>query len=191
MLDARLLIVPAVPLGAWIIVRGVRPRAGVGTVVLQLLVLAHLTAAVAVAFFPFPIQPELIQSRRAVQGVEVNLIPLASLIRAVATGTTPSVIDQSIGNVVMLMPVGVYVPLLVRRTRHAERIVLIGLALSLAIELGQLLISSLLGYTYKIAEVDDVVLNTGGVAIGFAGYLLISHWRPNLASRPVAAHGSQ
>lgn len=191
MLEATVLLVPAVLLGTWTVIRGARRRAAVGTVVLQLVVLAHLTAVVAVAFFPFPIQSELIQSRREVQGVEVNLIPLTSLIHAIATGSTPSVIDQSVGNVVILMPVGIYLPLLARRARGVTRVVLVGLALSLAIELGQLAISTLLGYTYKIADIDDVILNTAGVAVGYAGFLLIRRWHPSLTMCPISVSGSQ
>lgn len=190
MLDASQLLIPAVPLGAWIIVRGARRRAGAGTVVLQLVVLAHLTAVVAVAFFPFPIQAELIQENRQFQLAHNNLVPLSSLIHALVTGTTPSVIDQSVGNLVMLMPVGVYLPLLVRPARRATTMVLVGLALSLAIEFGQLVISTVLGYTYKIADIDDVILNTAGVAIGYGSYWLISHGHRSLAMRRVSAHES-
>lgn len=180
MLDAGWVVLLAIPLAVWIMVRGGSRRIGARTVFLQLVALVHLAAVVAVAFFPFPYQRELIESRQTLQEAHNNLIPLVSLINALATGSTPSVVHQSIGNALMLMPLGVYLPLLVPRARHAAATVVTGVGVSLAIEVGQLAISSLLGYTYKIADVDDVILNTAGVAVGFGVYWVISHSIPGL-----------
>jgi glycopeptide antibiotics resistance protein len=57
--------------------------------------------------------------------------------------------------------------------------VLAGLALSLLIELGQLAIATAYGFPVRIADVDDVLLNTMGVLVGHAG------WRAWSADAPV------
>jgi len=31
----------------------------------------------------------------------------------------------------------------------------------------------LLGFTYKIADIDDLILNSAGVVVGYAGFLLL------------------
>jgi glycopeptide antibiotics resistance protein len=166
-LDSSWVIIPATPIAAWILVRGLRRRVGISTLLLQLVALTHLAAVAAVTFFPLPIQPDLIATGRAFQGAHNNVVPLVSLINALATGSTPSVVDRSIGNLLLLMPLGVYLPLLVPWARRLGTTVLVGLGLSVAIEAGQLGISAILGYTYKIADVDDLILNAAGVAIGF------------------------
>jgi len=87
---------------------------------------------------------------------------------------------KSLGNFVLLMPLGVYLPLLLPRARRIAGTVLIGFGVSLAIELGQLGVSALLGYTYKITDIDDIILNTAGVAVGFGVFWVIRHWLPAL-----------
>jgi glycopeptide antibiotics resistance protein len=172
-------------LGVWIVLRGLRRKTGTWIVALQLVALIHLAAVVAFAFFPFPVQREIIQSGRVFQYEHNNLIPLRSLINALVTGTTPSVVDQSIGNLLLLLPLGVYLPLLMPMARRFLVTVLVGLGVSFAIEIGQLGISAILGYTYKIADVDDLILNTTGVAVGYGIYRVGSKWlirlRPALA----------
>jgi glycopeptide antibiotics resistance protein len=159
MLEAGWVVVPATPLGLWIIVHGWRRRLDPLIVLLQLVALVHGAAVVAVAFFPFPYQSEIVESGRQFRLAHNNLFPLRSLIEALSTGAYPSVVDQSLGNLLMLMPVGVYLPLLLPRARRIGFTILIGLGLSLGVELGQLGVSALLGYAYKIADVDDVILN--------------------------------
>lgn len=181
MLEAGWVVIPAAPAGVWIIIHGWQHRLGAWTVMLQLVALVHLAAVVAVAFFPFPYQRELIATGRQLQLAHNNLIPLRSLIEALLTRAYPSVVDQSLGNLLMLMPAGVYVPLLMPRARRVGTMIPIGLGLSLVVELGQLVTSAFLGYTYKIADVDDVILNTAGVAIGFGAYWVLSHWILGLA----------
>ena len=83
------------------------------------------------------------------------------------------------------MPVGVLVPLFRPNDRRPWLTVLaVGFGLSLAIELGQLAVSLLLGFTYRQADVDDLIVNTFGAAAGYA-LLLGTKWLVRaLATRP-------
>ena len=77
---------------------------------------------------------------------------------------------QIMGNFVMLLPLGIYLPLMYRRLRKAYQfflILLICFLVSLGIELLQLATS------YRSADIDDVILNTLGGATGFLIYQLI------------------
>jgi glycopeptide antibiotics resistance protein len=183
-LDQGLLVLPTAILAIWIAVRGLRRQLGTWVITLQLVGLVHAAAVIAVAFFPLPVQRELIDAFRATQVAHNNLLPMGSLIGAIASGATPSVIYQSVGNLLMLMPLGAYLPMLLPAARNARTTVLAGFGVSVSIELAQLAISSMLGYTYKIADVDDVILNTAGVAIGFGMYWLLSRWLPDLRFNP-------
>ena len=77
---------------------------------------------------------------------------------------------QILGNFVMLLPLGIYLPLLYRRLRKAYSffvVLLICFLVSVGIELLQLATS------YRSTDVDDVILNTIGGCAGFLVYQTI------------------
>ena len=108
------------------------------------------------------------------------------------TDTHHRVLDASwlvsIGNLLLLMPLAVYLPVLIARARRAAVTVFIGMGVSLAIELAQSAISAVLGFTYKIADVDDVITNPAGVSLGYAIFSVMSHWQPGLIARLAPTH---
>lgn len=77
---------------------------------------------------------------------------------------------QIIGNAVMLLPLGIFIPLLHRRRRKFSSIfivLLISFIVSVGIEMLQL------ATNYRSTDVDDVILNTSGACAGFIIYQLI------------------
>ena len=76
-----------------------------------------------------------------------------------------------IGNIAAFVPLGIFVPLLLGRA-SIVRVFVIALALSTAIELGQLAVSIAVGYAYRTADVDDVLTNVLGALIGFVAFAL-------------------
>jgi len=76
---------------------------------------------------------------------------------------------QILGNFVMLLPLGIYLPLIYKRLRKAYNffvILLISFLVSVGIELLQLATS------YRSTDIDDVMLNTLGGGAGFLIYQL-------------------
>jgi glycopeptide antibiotics resistance protein len=73
---------------------------------------------------------------------------------------------QIIGNLVMLFPLGIYLPLLYKRTSGFFSVVFASFLFSLSIEVLQLVTS------FRSADVDDVMLNTVGACFGFLTFLL-------------------
>lgn len=69
------------------------------------------------------------------------------------------------GNLVLFIPLGILLPLVWRRLRYRDAI-LIALALSCGIELVQYF--SIAWGSYRTADVNDVVLNVAGACIGLA-----------------------
>ena len=53
-------------------------------------------------------------------------------------------------------------------------LLLTGFGVSLGIEIVQLLVSGLLGFTYKIFDVDDLILNLIGTASGWTAWRIWS-----------------
>jgi glycopeptide antibiotics resistance protein len=77
---------------------------------------------------------------------------------------------QILGNFVMLLPLGIYLPLIYKRLRKTYNffvVLLICFLVSAGIELLQLATS------YRSTDIDDVILNTLGGGAGFLIYQLI------------------
>jgi len=77
---------------------------------------------------------------------------------------------QILGNFVMLLPLGIYLPLIYKRLRKAYNffvVLLICFVVSVGIELLQLATS------YRSTDIDDVMLNTLGGGAGFLIYQMI------------------
>jgi len=75
-----------------------------------------------------------------------------------------------IGNFIMLFPLGIYLPLLLKRLRRLSgffAVLLIAFLVSLGIEVLQLASS------YRSTDIDDLILNTMGACLGFVTYQLL------------------
>jgi glycopeptide antibiotics resistance protein len=101
----------------------------------------------------------------------VNLIPFKSILAGIRRGGWLLNVNV-IGNIVVFMPLGLLIPLLGRRLSAAGAVLWAGLLLSTSIEVLQWL------FARRVADIDDVILNSTGALIGYACYLL---------TRPVSA----
>src|SRR4051812_48261481 len=77
-----------------------------------------------------------------------------------------------LGNIILFMPIGFLLPLLSRRMEDFPYSVLIGLLVSLFIEIMQL-------PQNRSSDVDDLWLNTLGTLLGYICYLLINRKFPS------------
>ncbi len=95
-------------------------------------------------------------------GRNYNLIPFRSIYRiAVYSPTIVDPIKILIGNIVLFIPFGFLAPIAVRFLRKSIIVTtILGLLISVAIETSQFL------FTYRVANIDDVILNTFGTLIG-------------------------
>ena len=157
------LVVPiaAVPLAVWILRRDADPR----WTIMALLALAHVTAVVAMTIFPIPIggQDFYRQTRGLTQD---NIVPFATIVdqlRHLGFNT----IRQLSGNVLILMPLGVYGPALWPALRDWRRFVVVAIAFGAGIELTQYAGSLIEGFTYRVTDVDDAIMNATGAIAAF------------------------
>jgi glycopeptide antibiotics resistance protein len=142
--------------------RGVR----IGTIALVLLVV-YLVVLALLTFVP--------GTEDTTRNVRVNTRPLGSILPALRLGPGSFSYRQLIGNVVAFVPLGVLLPLVLSRPRWSAAIVFVSaIALSAAIELGQLAVSLHLGYGYRAADIDDVILNTFGAMLGYGAFAIVS-----------------
>jgi len=91
---------------------------------------------------------------------------------------------QVLGNFVMLLPLGIYLPLLYKSLRGFLPVLLVSMLSSIVIELFQLITR------FRSCDIDDVLLNTAGACVGYLIYRLVkaivtsSGQRTNLNSTP-------
>ena len=83
-----------------------------------------------------------------------------------------AVVLNLVGNVIAFVPFGVFLPLLVKRTRSFVKTVLLGFEFSLFVEIVQLF-----GKVGSF-DVDDILLNTLGVMGGYLLFrlMIVMHW---------------
>ena len=85
---------------------------------------------------------------------------------------------QVVGNFIMLLPLGIYLPLLYNRLNNFFLVLLVSLLVALTIELLQL------ATRFRSADVDDVILNTSGAVVGFALFKLVGMFQPSHQTPP-------
>ena len=103
------------------------------------------------------------------RNVRVNLRPGGSILPALRLGPGSFSYRQLVGNVLAFVPLGILLPLVIGKLWRSLFVVFISaVCLSAAIEIGQLTVSLSLGYGYRAADIDDVILNTLGALLGYA-----------------------
>lgn len=90
-------------------------------------------------------------------GTNVNLIPLATL--------TLEDMKTSLLNILMLLPFGFGLPFI--SNLRFKRVVIAGFFFSVAIECLQLVTGFMANTTFRVADINDLIFNTAGVAIGY------------------------
>jgi|SRR5688572_5711095 len=100
--------------------------------------------------------PDLILQGQAA-GKSINFIPLITL--------TLEDLQTSLLNILLLIPFGFGLPFITNL--RMKKIVVIGALFSIVIELLQLVTGLVAQITFRIADINDVIFNTVGVAIGY------------------------
>ena len=90
------------------------------------------------------------------------------------------------GNILMFFPLGIFIPLLWRRLRFWN-VILIAIALSTGIEIVQY-VSQAWG-SYRLADINDVILNTLGACAGLAVVSAVRLLAGVRAGSPVQSEG--
>ena len=134
--------------------------------------LINLAVLIRFVFYPFftvngKVQP-LIINMGSIQPLRINLIPLVNIldydIKREAT-------INIIGNISMFIPTGIIMPILYKRLDRFWKVLLAGAGLSFGIEMIQLL------FPGSVTDIDDLILNAAGVAIGYGIYKLAVRFR--------------
>ncbi len=145
-----------------------------------LLMYINLAVILRFAFFPMAradgrVQP-LLFDPAALWPFRVNLLPFVQL---KFYSSKRDLLLNVIGNVAMFIPSGILLPVLYRRLDSFWKVLGAGALLSLGIELLQL------PFSVRATDVDDLIQNSCGVALGYGIYALARRCsRPGKGPRP-------
>ena len=135
------------------------------------LLLIWLDLAVIFRFTLFPmaladghVQPLVFEAERAFP-FRVNLVPLVHLLEYDSRG---DILVNVLGNALMFVPTGVFLPIVYKRLDRFWKVAAAGAGISLGIEILQL------PFAVRASDIDDLLLNTLGVCLGYALYALIA-----------------
>ena len=96
-----------------------------------------------------------------------NLIPFRSITKDMHVSSDGFLVNF-LGNIVVFLPLGVMPPLIwPDRFLSVWRVVVIAMVFSVSIEVAQY------ASGHRTADVDDVILNTAGALIGYAGFAVV------------------
>lgn len=110
-------------------------------------------------------EPRALPADSYLAGHWINLVPFATIMEQVRGGRGSAVV-QLIGNVGLLLPLGLIGPVVMPSLRRAPRLVLVALGGSVAIELVQLVATGM-RLIDRSVDVDDVILNVAGALLGW------------------------
>lgn len=98
-------------------------------------------------------------------GKSLNYIPLITL--------APEDLKTSLLNILLLVPLGFGLPFITNFCM--KKVVIIGALLSIAIELSQLITGLMGKITFRVTDINDVIFNIIGVAIGYILFVGFVH----------------
>lgn len=128
---------------------------------MEALFVGYMAAMLYVVLFPITWRPD---DSRLVSSY-VNLVPACTIV-GIIRDFPERVTQQIVGNVVLFVPLGFLLPLLGARYRRFAMTAAVGLAVSLGIELTQLVLLLTLA-ARRTVDIDDVILNVTGACLGY------------------------
>lgn len=159
-------LVFAIILTAWVIYRVIRnltiEKVDLAQEVFVNLAFVYGCLVFKVTFFP------MIIVLYAFDPYDSNLVPLVRTIQMIQNASLLGVIKNLFGNLVLLAPLGIFLPIFFEPIRQVRKIVVAGFLVSLSIELSQFILK------VRIFDVDDLIFNTLGVLVGFLVFLLFN-----------------
>ena len=134
------------------------------------LLLMYINLAVIIRFTFFPmskadghIQPLVFDIATAFP-FRVNLLPLVNLFDY---ESKRNLLLNVIGNAAMFIPSGIVLPFVYKRLNSFWKVLLVGIGISLCIEMIQL------PFSVRATDIDDLILNAIGVIVGYGIVTLI------------------
>ena len=142
----------------------------------QLVFLIYIFCLVSVTFFDIPYQKELIRDyHKEGYGLAYNFIPFKRINEIIQTnkGDFSIILRQIGGNLILLLPIGIYVPIAFEKLSNFKRFLVFIIGVASSIEIFQFFIGMIITVRYRSVDVDDIILNVIGACGGYMLHYLI------------------
>jgi glycopeptide antibiotics resistance protein len=116
-----------------------------------------------------------------------NAVPMRTIAMQLRQLDQPGVARQLVGNLALLIPFGIAVPILWPAARRPLGVVVAVVVLGVAVEAAQVVIDLASGVMVRSLDIDDALLNAAGVAIGYAIWWLGDHLGRPILERDLRA----
>ncbi|MHB8049644.1 MAG: VanZ family protein [Coriobacteriia bacterium] len=171
-IDSLAAFAVAVALGVIFVVRGWLTGARRRTIISRLFGVVYASWVVSMTLLPVVLGP--FGSGAGLDEYwrnSVNLVPGETIELYLTSSLGRVAWENLLGNLLLLVPLGALGPLAWRKLDKWGRIIGAGLSISVSIEVLQFAkrFFDMTGMTRSV-DIDDVLLNTAGVAIGYAAY---------------------
>lgn len=131
----------------------------------RVLLAIYLFALMAITLLPSSFSPEYMEGATVFR---YNFVPFQAGIRT--SFDSPYSSFFTIGNLLMLAPLGFMAPVLFKKIKNWKNIFFLGAGTAVFIEGMQLLLCLFVYPAYRYPDIDDVILNTLGIFIGYWVY---------------------
>lgn len=169
MLDYEFFYIISIPIYIIFLIAFVSQKLWIKRIIYYSCFYFYIISLVTVTIFPIPIQG---LKEIWIYWWNNNFIPFRSIYDILSNNNLSIIIKtkQVIWNIVIFIPMWFFIPFIWENKNYFNKALLIGILWSFSIELFQYLISLILGFSYKITDIDDIILNTSGFIIGFILY---------------------
>lgn len=129
----------------------------------------YIISLLAVTIFPIPIQ--WLKEIKDFWDNTNNFVPFASIFGILSNNNLDLFVKvkQILGNIILFIPMGFFIPLIWEKINFKKALIF-GVLISFLIEFTQFTISLILWFSYKVTDIDDIILNTLGFIVGFILY---------------------
>ena len=166
MLSANALVVAGGVVMIFVIVTGRARGTSWPTIVARCALIGAIGWILALTIFPIPVTAHWWRFERDFSNV--SFVPFRTIGTQLSHGLERYEAKQLLGNIALFAPLGFLLPFALRSLRRAWPTLLVAAGLSMLIETTQAILP---GHS---TDVDDVILNTSGAALGFFAFSLIA-----------------
>jgi glycopeptide antibiotics resistance protein len=166
MLSANVIVVVAGVAMIGVVVLGRARALSWLTIIIRCALICAVALVLSVTLFPVPVEARLWRFHRPFSNL--HLSPFGTIRAQLGFGLRHSEARELIGNVALFVPLGFLLPAAARTCRRLWVTLGVAAALSVLIETVQALLPS------HATDVDDVILNTAGAALGFLAFSMIA-----------------
>lgn len=167
-----------------IIFVGIKRKLGAVGILFNIFFALYIFTLIEILFFSIPVNPSEIVAAREFSHPQMNLIPL----RDILSEPLPIIIRNLVGNIIIFIPLGFFLPILIHRARKIKAAAIIVVVSALVVELIQFIGSFVIfQLNWKIVDIDDVLMNIIGGMIGIVAYYIFNQYfklNPEAKSEP-------